>query len=276
MIIENDQVIITSEASFYTHHNALGYLYHHNYWEKRGFKVKILYDDFYVDENLFFRHYEQLESAVEQFDRIKNLLILKPPYKNSFEHVVVGHDEFQHYKHRHHKTINDLYVKKFADNLFPFKKGVIWPMRNPFQRKSGKVTIMRTKLEEYHTPYPERMSHAPEWSFDWQFWEETLRDKYDVTEVNYRLPLSEILYHVGTSEFVFASQMCMAYMLAVSLQTPSMAFDFKSPSGLENYDHLIPKEDFFMLDDDEFLNGHINQAKIKVSPLISDWEKRFA
>ena len=276
MIIENNQVIVTSEASFCCPHTALGYIYHHNYWKKQGFEVKVVYDDFYVDKNFYFRHYEQNESALEQFEKIKNLLIIAPPYKNTFEHVIIDHDKFVDLKYRFHKSINDLYIKKFGNRLFPFKPRVLWPLRNHLHRKAKKVAIMRTKPEGYYTPDPHKKTHAPEWEMDWGFWEETLRDRFDVTEINYRLPMSETLYHLATSEFVFASQPCMAYALSVGLQTPSMAFDFKAPSGFENYDHLISKDSFFLLDDQGFLDSHVEQAKKNIANMLSDWEKRFA
>lgn len=275
MIIENDEIIVTSEASLNCPQTILGYIYHHSYWKQQGLKVKILYDDFYVDEDFYFRHYEQDESALEQFDKLRKLAVFSPPHQNTFEHQIIDHDTFVDYKYRFRKSINDLYFKKYNGHPPPFKPRVLWPLKNHFRRVPNKVTIMRTKAEEYHTPDPQKKTHAPEWRMDWGFWEETLRDRFDVVEIHYRLPFHEIVYHLATSEFVFASQPCMAYAMSVGLQTPTMAFDFKAPSGFENYDHYLSQDDFFLLDEPGYLDDQIAEAKTKVAPLMDDWRARF-
>lgn len=267
MITENKKYA-RSTGSWFSITTILAYLYHLNYLYNDDISLEIFYDSYNFDKNFKFDHWEQEETFLEQFNYIKTLCLLQSDYNNKIDHVLINDNQ----KYRELKKIYADDVKKIHETKYGTQKtlhayGLVWPLKNTFTRKANKVCAFippETVLQE---------TGRLEARCDWNYWLYQLNQHYDVYELDYRLPIRDVVYHLSTCEFSIGCP-GVAQSLSICLSTPTLLYKFKN-SPNENYEHFIPLTFFDMVHDKSYIDKNVKIAKERIKSFLLDFEFNF-
>ena len=274
-----------TEGSWLNITSLYSYLFHHNYILNEPIDFEIAYIDFFLDEDFRYPHWEQEETWLEQQEYIFNLLEYKPPHKNKITFKKVSWQEHEKIKlYKYGRGAIELKKTKWGINRAKKQHGyaMAWPIKNNLQRIKNKVCIFRpsfTKLCEHRTVYEKQTiektfltkTNKREQDYDWDLWADRLKKNYDVVEIEYRTPIREAVYHLSTCEFCFSGTGGIAQTLSVGLQTPTLVFGFKKSCN-ENFDDMVPLEDFNLCGDKSYIEGRVNKARENMQDFLPSLE----
>lgn len=294
MIIDpsNKVTITVNEASYFEMTMALSYCYSlaRNY--EKDLEVDVLWSDYFLDDNFFYKNWDETESSLDRFNFLHSMLEFKGDVNIHFNHKILK---------------GGLYVGEAAKKEFFKKKCVplhrlmqglanrdecqdnrvlLWPLRNCLERIPKKVTFWKPtfvhkmwgqadNIKWVGGPNRMKTSHMLYYYNEWNEVLDNLKKNYNVVEVEYRTPIKEVYYHLSTSEFSFGfNGICQS--ISVGLSTPTILCSFKPTSNLD-YDHLIYSTEVSprLFEDRVYIEKIVDIARQKVSPFRDFYEKYF-
>lgn len=294
MIIEPSSKITVPliEASYFEMTMVLSYCYTLARYYEKDLEVEVLWSDYYLEDNLYYKNWDETESSLDRFNFLHSMIEFKGDVKIHFNHKIlegglaVG-EKFkkQFYKEKcvpFHKLMQGLANRdECQDN-----RVLLWPLRNCLERIPNKVTFWKPTF--VHKMWgqaddvkwvggPGRMkySHLLYYYNEWNEILENLKNSYDVVEIEYRTPVREVYHHLSTSQFTFGyNGICQS--ISVGLSTPTILCSFKPTSNLD-YDHLIYSTEVSpsLFEDKVYIEKIVDIARQKVSPFRGFYEKYF-
>ena len=270
-------------ASYFQLLNALSYAYQYALTSKMDLDVDVLWSSKCVDSNFNFQNCDELESFLEKFDYIDAMMEFPERPTVHFNHIVVdGLSVFSKQKAEFSKKCRDVNykrIKKIKSDVDA--KAMHWPLKNNLKKIKNKVAFWKPTFthkmmgESEDTPWVGTQSAKGMYTYH-EF--EKIKHNfqrlgYNVVELEYRLPVRDIYYHLSTSEFSFGyNGLCQN--ISVCLGTPTILLTWKKSMNLL-YDYLMPKVDPQMFADQNFLNFHIDKAKNKISSFKPFYEHLY-
>ena len=269
----NNIEVSLHEASYFQLINALSYAYQYALASKRDLDVDVLWSSDWVDDSFNFQNWDESESFLEKFNYIDAMMEFPERPKINFNHTLVN-DRILTKKQKVEfskkcKTIN--FHKKGFPKSTVDGRAMQWPLKNNSKRIKNKVAFWKPTFthkmmgESEDTAWVGTQSAKGMYTYH-EF--EKIKHNfqrlgYNVVELEYRLPVRDIYYHLATSEFSFGyNGFCQN--MSVCLGTPTILTTWKKSMNLL-YDHLIPKVDPQMFEDKNFINAHVDKAKNKIS-----------
>ena len=176
-------------------------------------------------ERLFHKSYHQDQTETPQH-QIDYLLRFVPDRNFDFDHVLVDDQTFQeHFKflntaHRNavtHGTTNNFPIKLSYDKVLKFN--------NTLPTKDNKIVFWKDTFI-HHDQADVGNCHLGKRPFNYEDWQKLfhfLNNNYEVVEVEYRTPISEVMYHLSTCE-VCVGQSGLWNLNASALHTPQITF----------------------------------------------------
>lgn len=259
-----------NEGSWANITSLYSYMFHYNYFFDVAVDMEVLYPEGLFDKELRYLHWEQEETWLEQADFVYNLFQNKPPHNNKIRYrQAKNFEEYKDYKrHRYSYNVKRIKVLKFASSAKDVNQqnpwAMVWPIKNNLTRFSSKAVVSR--------PSGNIESGRKENKYDWDLWIDLIKKNYDVFEIDYRTPIREAMYHLATSEFYFCATSGMGQQLSVGLGTPTLIMGGFKPSGVEQFERFVPKEDFDRCGDKGYIDYHVEIAKETVNTLIPSLE----
>lgn len=154
-------------------------------------------------ERLFHKSYHQDQTETPQH-QIDYLLRFVPDRNFDFDHVLVDEQTFQ----EHFKFLNTAHREAvtFGDkNSFPISLSYnkVLRFKSFFKRHLGKVVVWKDTFIHYDQTQVGNchLGKRPFVYSDWQKIFNFLKKYFEFVEIEYRTPISEVMYHLGTCEF---------------------------------------------------------------------------
>lgn len=275
-----------TEGSWLNITSLLSYVFHYNYITGESVDFTVFYNDFYLDDDLKYKHWEQEETWLDQFWYIYGQCMYRPEFDNLFTFTKLSWEDFEKTKMQKYAVgAYSLKQQKWGDDAQTMHNyGMVWPMKNHFKRIKNKVCVFKPSdslLSEHHQRHIANTIAKTfqfndltrrESQYDWELWLERIKNNYNVVEIEYRTPIREVLYHLSTCEFSFSATGGVAQTISVSLQTPTLLFGFKKSCN-ENFDNLIPLNYFDNCESKDFVDEQVDIAKNRIKNLTKSLEK---
>lgn len=176
-------------------------------------------------ERLFHKSYHQDQTETPQH-QIDYLLRFVPDRNFDFDHVLVDDQTFQ----EHFKFLNTAHrdaVTNGTANNFPIELSYdkVLKLNNTLLRKDNKIVFWKDTFI-HHDQADVGNCHLGKRPFNYQEWQKLfyfLKNNYEVVEIEYRTPISEVMYHLSTCE-VCVGQSGLWNLNASALHTPQITF----------------------------------------------------
>ena len=294
----NKITVSLNEASYFEMTMVLAYCYSIARYYEKDLEVDVLWSDHWLDNNFYYRNWDETESSLDRFNFLHSMLDFKGNVKICFNHKLLegGFSAGEKFK--------KIFFKEQCRPLHKFMQGLagrdecedsrtlLWPLRNPSKPIQGKVTFWKPTFVHKMMGQPDNIrwiigdqpvtgqrrwkrNYSIYYYKEWNEILENLRKYYDVVEVEYKTPIRELFYHLSTSEASFGyNGICQSVSVALSI--PTVLFTLKPTSNLD-YDHLIYSEEVppSLFEDRVYIEKIVDIAKQKVSPFRGFYEKYF-
>ena len=169
------------------------------------------------------RHQDQKETYQYMFDYLMRFI---PDRNFEYEQVLVHEKELEYHKDFFNLDIRPV-NKKVKNSVYPtanFAK-----FKNFYEPIKNKLVIWRDTFLHHESNVT--LSGLPKKPFvydDWQNLIKYLQENFSVTEIEYRTPISEVMYHLSTCDFCIGIE-GMWSVLANALRRPQICvFDAKA------------------------------------------------
>ena len=253
--------------------NVLAYSYQQALQSARELSIDVMWCSKILDSNFTYRNCDEPESYLEKFNYIDTMMEFPERPKINFNHTLVDDRSLTEKQKlafgRKCKTIN-FHKRGFLKSTVDGRV-MQWPLKNNLKRIKNKIAFWKPTFthkmmgESEDTAWVGTQNAKGMYTYH-EF--EKIKHNferlgYNLVELEYRLPVRDIYYHLATSEFSFGyNGFCQN--MSVCLGTPTILTTWKKSMNLL-YDHLIPKVDPQMFEDQNFINAHVDKAKNKIS-----------
>lgn len=176
-------------------------------------------------ERLFQKPYHQDQTETPQH-QIDYLLRFVPNRNFDFDHVLVDDQTFQEHFNFLNAVHRDAVTNGVANN-FPIKLSYdkVLQLNNTLLRKDNKIVFWKDTFI-HHDQADVGNCHLGKRPFNYEDWQKLfhfLNNNYEVVEIEYRTPISEVMYHLATCE-VCIGQSGLWNLNASALHTPQITF----------------------------------------------------